>query len=199
VVDLRRPTERGQQPSRWTTFPGRLIASDEGDRAEGPHVEFLRQGDLSDAGVERYLSTYYREAPFEPRHRRLFSEAFAALADADGAILIHCTAGKDRTGLLAALILRALEVQGEDVLEDYLATNQVMLTPQRRARVRAALTSMIGQEPGEAILLGFMGVSARHLDMALAAIAAEGGLAAYLSGLGVDADRLERIRSRLIV
>ena len=199
VVDLRRPTERGQQPSRWTRFPGRLISSNDGDRAEGPHVEFLRQGELSDAGVERYLCGYYRQAPFEPRHRALFAQAFEALAETDGALLVHCTAGKDRTGLLAALIQRALGVGAEDILDDYLATNRTMMTAPRRARTAAALGGMIGREPSEAILTGFMGVSDRHLDLAFAAIEEEaGGLDAYLAALGVDAARLERIRARLL-
>jgi protein-tyrosine phosphatase len=199
VVDLRRPTERGQQPSRWTDFPGRLIASDEGDRAEGPHVEFLRGGDLSDAGVERYLAGYYRQAPFEPRHLQLFSDAFAELVGGEGAILVHCTAGKDRTGLLAALIQRALGVAHEDVVADYLLTNRAMLTPERRARVAAALTPVIGREPSEAVLLGFMGVSGHHLDIAFAAIEEAGGLPRYLGGLGVDAAGVERLRRRLLV
>ena len=200
VVDLRRPTERSQQPSRWSGFPGRLICSDEGDRAEGPHVEFLRQGDLSDAGVEAYLSGYYRQAPFEPRHLALFSQAFEALDAGDGAMLVHCTAGKDRTGLLAALIQRALGVSPEDIMDDYLLTNRATMTPARRARVSAALTPMIGREPSEAILLGFMGVSARHLDLAFGAIATEtGGLDGYLAGLGAGTPRLERLRARLLV
>ena len=200
VVDLRRPSERARQPSRWSA--ARLIVSEAGDRAEGPHVEFLRSGDLSDAGVEAYLAGYYRQAPFEPRHLALFADAFAAL-DPDpsgdaGAILIHCTAGKDRTGLLAALILAALGVAPADVLADFTATN-AMMTPERRRRVGASLQPIIGRAPSEAILRGFMGVTAAHLELAFAAIdAAAGSLAAYLAGLGVDAARLQRLRRRLL-
>ena len=202
IVDLRRPTERQAQPSRWTDFPGRLISSDAGDRAEGPHMEFLRQGDLSGDGVEAYLAGYYRQAPFEPRHEAMFADTFAAL-DEDAleegdALLIHCTAGKDRTGLLAALIQRALGVGREDVMADFLLTNALMTEPRRR-RVAAALAPIAGGEPSEAVLRGFMGVSAGHLDLAFAAIEAQaGGLAAYLAALGADAARLSRLRSRLL-
>ncbi len=200
IVDLRRPTERAQQPSRWTAFPGRLIVNDAGDRAEGPHVEFLHTGDLSDPGVEAYLTGYYRRAPFEPRHLALFAETFEALDGGDGAILIHCAAGKDRTGLLAALILTALGVAAADVTADFLQTNTAMMTPERRRRVSASLQPIIGQPPSEAILLGFMGVSATHLDIAFDAINAEAGsLHAYLATLGVDAARLQRLRARLLV
>ena len=196
VVDLRRPSERARQPSRWA--PGRVIVSEAGDRAEGPHLEFLRAGDLSDAGVEAYLAGYYRQAPFEPRHLDLFADAFAALDESAGAMLIHCTAGKDRTGLLAALVLAALGVAPAELMADFMATN-AMMTPARRDQVGASLQPIIGRAPSEAILRGFMGVSAGHLELAFAAIEQEVGLGGYLAGLGVDAGRRERIRRNLLV
>ena len=199
VVDLRRTTERRQQPSRWTGFDGRLICCDDGDRAEGPHVEFLRQGELGDAGVEAYLIGYYRQAPFEPRHLALFGQAFAALDAGDGAMLIHCTAGKDRTGMLAALILRALGVGREAIEADYLETNRVTLTEARLARVAAMLAPIVGGTPSEAVLRGFLGVSGHHLDAACAAIDARcGGMEGYLATLGVDTARLGRLRGALL-
>ncbi len=199
IVDLRRPTERRSQPTRWTGFTGRLVSSDLGDRTEGPHLEFLRQGDLSDAGVEAYLSGYYRQAPFESRHMALFAEAFTALDEDEGALLIHCTAGKDRTGLLVALVQRALAAGRESVTADFLETNAMMMTEPRRRRVAATLTPIVGGEPSEAVLRGFMGVSADHLDLAFAAMDARGGgLKPYLASIGVDAPRLRRLRSKLL-
>ncbi len=200
VVDLRRATERRNQPSGWTGFPGRLIVSDEGDRAEAPYVAFLRQGELSDAGVEAYLGGYYRAAPFEPRHMAMFAETFAALDEDDGALLVHCAAGKDRTGLLAALIQSALGVERRDVMTDFLKTNAVMMTEARRRRVAAQLAPIVGGDPSEAILRGFMGVSAHHLDIAFAALGTRaGGLEPYLASLGVGETRLSRLRGKLLV
>ncbi len=199
VADLRRPTERRRAPSRWSAFAGRLICSDEGDMKEGPHVEFLRQGDLGDDAVDAYLGRYYREAPFEPRHVAMFTETFDALDRDRGALLVHCTAGKDRTGLLAALIQRALGVHPDDAMADFLRTNEVMLTATNRMRTVAALTPIIGRPPSEAILRGFLGVRSTHLDLAFAAIDARpGGLEGYLAALGVDPPRLERLCGRLL-
>ena len=199
VVDLRRPTERARQPSRWEAFAGELLVSDGGDRAEGPHLEFLRAGDLSDAGVEAYLAGYYREAPFEPRHLALFAGTFAALDRNKGGILIHCAAGKDRTGLLAALILHALGVAPDDIAADFLRTNAVMMTPERRSRVAASLRPIIGEAPSEAVLTATIGVTAAHLDLAFAAIGERAGsLDAYFRTLGADAARLRRIRGHLL-
>ena len=199
VADLRRPSERASAPSRWTGFAGRLICSDDGDRAQSPHLAFLRGGDFSDEGVEAYLSGYYREAPFEPRHLVLFTQTFAALDQEDGALLIHCSAGKDRTGLLAALIGHALGVDHADILRDYLLTNQVMMTPARIERVAASLEAVIGQAPSQAILRGVMGVRAAHLAVAFAAIETRaGGIGPYLAGLGVGPLRLRRLREKLL-
>ena len=52
-----------------------------------------------------------------------FAQLFAHLLALDTPLVFHCTAGKDRTGLAAALILSALGVSQADVLQDYLLTN----------------------------------------------------------------------------
>ena len=58
--------------------------------------------------------------PFgNPAYRALFG----AIRAGQTPILFHCTAGKDRTGVAAALILKALGVSREDIVEDYLLTN----------------------------------------------------------------------------
>ncbi|EPY39324.1 hypothetical protein AGDE_04604 [Angomonas deanei] len=56
------------------------------------------------------------------------------------AILFHCTAGKDRTGLMAALLLHALRVEEDTILEDYLLTNQLFRRPKRAADRKGGLT-----------------------------------------------------------
>jgi protein-tyrosine phosphatase len=199
VVDLRRPTERARDAARLPGgFAGPVIASDDGDRTEAPHIEFLRQGDLSDAAVERYLDNYYDHAPFDPRHLDLFTRAFAHLGQADGAVLIHCTAGKDRTGILAALVQRALGAAEDDVMDDYLRTNAVSLTPPRVARAEAELRALTGVDASRAMVEGFLGVQPQRLHTAFAAIDRQGGLDAYLARLGLGAPGLERLRARLL-
>ncbi len=189
IIDLRRPAERAAQPSRRAPdFRGLVFASDEGP-ADGPHVAFLAAGDLSDAAIERFLIDYYRDAPFEPVHRELFGRAFTALSD--GPLLIHCMQGKDRTGLLAALIQLALGADDATVMAEFLRTNDIMLTEARIARASAGLAAMTGKPPSMAALRGLLGVDARHLETALAAIRAQpGGMEAYLAGLGGDPARL---------
>lgn len=74
--------------------------------------------------VTALMQDLYRRLVNDQSHR--FAELFAHLLDeADTRPLVfHCTAGKDRTGLAAALILLALGVSRERVLHDYLLTNE---------------------------------------------------------------------------
>ncbi|HEX4178224.1 MAG TPA: tyrosine-protein phosphatase, partial [Rhizomicrobium sp.] len=150
IIDLRRPAERKQKSSPSQLAP-LVIANDDGDRAEAPHVEFLRQGDTSDAAVDRFLLDYYRKAPFEPRHLWLFAQAFAAKDR--GPVLVHCTAGKDRTGLLAALILVAAGASLDDIMVDFMKTNDVMLREPHIGRARAMSFQLLGRDPGQKIIM----------------------------------------------
>jgi len=188
IVDLRRPDERSAQPSRRPPgFAGEVISDDSGDASEAPHVAFLKQGDLSDAAIERFLIEYYRNAPFE--HAQLFGRAFAALEN--GSLLIHCTVGKDRTGLLAALIQLALGADDDTVMEEYLETNRAMLSEAKVARAAMGLKAMLGTEPSPVAIRALLGVEAHHLQAGLNAIADQAGsIDAYLDRLGVDRRRL---------
>ena len=186
IVDLRRPAERVQQPSLLpAAFAGSIITEESGDRGEAPHLEFLKQGDHSDAAVEAFLLDYYRAAPLQPRHLILFSGAFAAIAT--GKILIHCTAGKDRTGILVALVQLALGAHRDDVMTEFLETNRIMLTVENRSRTAAGLRRLFSVEPSSMMIDAMLGVNAHHLDAALESAGHEAGsLQAYLRQLGVN-------------
>jgi len=66
--------------------------------------------------------------------------------------VIHCTAGKDRTGILSAMVLELLGVDGERILEDYYLTNQIIDKLANRLRSRPGLenrsTESLGVPPG---------------------------------------------------
>ena len=69
------------------------------------------------------MQTTYRD--FVRVDSRRFAELFENLLDHADPLLFHCTAGKDRTGLAAALVLYALDVSESDIWRDYLLTNQL--------------------------------------------------------------------------
>lgn len=181
IIDLRRPGERAQRPSPLR-LSRRVIMSDDGDRTEAPHLEFLGQGDTSDEAVEAFLLDYYRKAPFEPRHVELFAQAFRAIGE--GPVLIHCTAGKDRTGILAALILAHHRLAWDVIVEDFLRTNNVMLREPHLARAMEYGRRLLGRDPSPAVIHAMLGVEARHLAAAFEAVSDRfGSLRAYLKAL----------------
>lgn len=114
-----------------------------------------------------------------------FADLFAHLLAHDAPLVFHCTAGKDRTGLAAALILSALGVSQENILHDYMLTN-----------------ALYRHEPGAATTLSpqvmkvVWGVQENFLQAALQAIDEDyGSMAHYLeAGLGLSAPALERLR-----
>ncbi|MBA3811979.1 MAG: tyrosine-protein phosphatase [Caulobacteraceae bacterium] len=203
IVDLRRGGERLRDPSRrHAGFAGVVIAHDESapEEEEDGWQAHIRRSDLSEASFRRYMVDYYRDAPFEPRHLDLFRRYFRALAKADGPVLIHCAAGKDRTGILAALTHHLARVHPDDILADYLLTNDPGRMARRMPILAQAIEELAGRTPSEAALRAAMGVEADYLDTAFAAIADRfGGVDAYLErALGMDAGLRGAIEARLL-
>jgi protein-tyrosine phosphatase len=200
VVDLRRPGERRHQPSRrHDGFGAAVIESDHDDGGEAPHITFLKSADLTEESGRAFMHEAYRRLPFEPPHLDLFSRYFRALAEGDGAVLIHCAAGKDRTGLLAALTHHLLGVSRDDMIADYLLTNSAVNLETRAPDIARQLEAMTGKRASHGAVVAFLGVAPDFLETAFTAIEARhGGLNAYLEqALGVDAALRDRIGQRL--
>jgi len=88
----------------------------------------LDAGDhLSEADVVALMQDTYRGFVRHNTHR--FAEFFGHLLESDEPTVFHCTAGKDRTGFAAALVLHALEVPHDVVMRDYLLTNERLAPP----------------------------------------------------------------------
>jgi protein tyrosine/serine phosphatase len=200
VVDLRRPSERRDQPSRRpAAFAGTVIESDHDDGGEAPHLTFLKTADLTPDSGRRFMTDTYRRLPFEPAHLDLFSRYFRALGEADAPVLIHCAAGKDRTGLLAALTHQMLGVHRDDMIEDYLLTNTAVDLEGRAPGIARQLQARTGRAVSHDAVVAFLGVEPVYLETALDEIAARhGSIDGYLEqALGVDPALRDRIGRRL--
>ena len=77
---------------------------------------------LTQADVVRHMQDTYRGFVRDNTHR--FASLFGHLLERGDPLVFHCTAGKDRTGFAAALILLSLGVSNDDVMRDYLLTNE---------------------------------------------------------------------------
>ena len=201
IVDLRRRNERLRDPSRrHPLHAAEVIDNDLGDEAEDSWLAHIRRSDLSEASFRTYLVEYYRKAPFEDRHIDLFSRWFEALSRIDGPVLVHCAAGKDRTGLIVALTHFLLEVPAEAMIADYLLTNDPERFARRGPQLAAHIAEIAGKVPDEAVLRMAMAVDPAYLETALAAITeCCGGVDRYLEQvLGVDESRARAIRAQLL-
>jgi protein-tyrosine phosphatase len=79
---------------------------------------------LTPEDAVHHMQDTYRGFVSASTHR--FAEFFAFLLESDEPTVFHCTAGKDRTGFAAALVLRALDVPDDEILRDYLMTNELL-------------------------------------------------------------------------
>ena len=201
LVDLRRPNERERDPSRrWTGFTAEVIENDMGS-LDDPWHTFLHGSDLSAGSIRDYMVEYYRRLPFKERHIDLFTRYFRALADGRGPVLIHCAAGKDRTGVLAALTHHVAGVSDDDVIDDYLLTNDEARFERRAPRFIAAIEEATGRRPSEAAARAAMGVEADYLAAAFAVIKAQhGSLDGYLEqALNLDAATRQAVRAHILL
>jgi protein-tyrosine phosphatase len=136
---------------------------------------------LSEADVVVHMQDTYRGFVRTSTHR--FAEFFQHLLESDSPTVFHCTAGKDRTGFAAALVLHALGATREDVMHDYLLTNERLKPPSSFWR---------NLEPHAAAVL--WGVRPEFLQAAFEAIDRDyGGLEGYLRD-GLRIGRAERAR-----
>jgi len=123
IVDLRRANERERDPAPRWPFAAQVIENDLGQETLDEWADFIATSDLTPGSFRSYMLDYYRKAPFQSRHIDLYARYFRALAESQGPVLVHCAAGKDRTGILCALTHHLAGVSDDDIFEDYLLTN----------------------------------------------------------------------------
>lgn len=149
-----------------------------------------------DDAAEEVMLRVYRGFVADPGARAAFAGLFRHLAEAEGAQLFHCTAGKDRTGWVAALLLHLAGVDDETILADYLLTND------RSAGTREKHLAMVAEGLGpEKVPVYERVLVADEAFLAAGYVAVEtayGDRATYLrEGLGLDDAVLDALRARL--
>jgi protein-tyrosine phosphatase len=153
-----------------------------------------RMQDVAESGrvvsgptVKALMQDLYRAFVNDQAHR--FAELFEHLLQADSPLVFHCTAGKDRTGVAAALILLALGVPRDVVFQDFLLSNDLYRRPPApRAEIPADALAVLWR------------VQEDFLHAALRAIEADhGGLERYLSQrLGLSNAALDTLAQRYL-
>lgn len=123
-----------------------------------------------------------------------FVRVMTLLADARGASLFHCTAGKDRTGLVAALLLEAVGVDKDTIIEDFALTHD-RIDPLRQRLLADAAKRGIERSDFERLL----GATPDLMLPALDYLATRyGGATAYLKANGLQDEQLAALRRKLV-
>jgi len=200
IGDLRYRGERDQEPSPWPADHAELVlVHDGGPDLEAPHMAPLRAGTLDETISDRLYEELYRALPFDPHYQPLLARVLTRLSEVDGRALIHCTAGKDRTGMVVALIQHALGVSRDDIMADFMRSSRepglMAMAPGLVETVRAHHGWELPLPLAEHLLDVRPSYLAAFLDEI---VARAGSLDAYLDAVGLDAAARERLRDRLL-
>lgn len=200
VLDLRSAAEANSHPNTyWRKRGVEVISFDVGTdvRAKGSFWERLR-ADISPASIEELMHSVYRSIPHAvaPALRTLFDR----LVEGTPVTLIHCTAGKDRTGVAVALLLHALGVTTDAIAADYLETC-ARIGDREIARAQRLFSEIAGRRLDDASLrflthadMAFLQQSFDHIERKF------GGLDTFLERqAGLDDAKLTRLREVLVV
>ena len=197
VLDLRDPTER-RSPAAASAGPDRPGASGGSSTSGGfkvLHVPLYAtaSGPPVTGDIEDVYSTLVRE------RGSAIATAVGAIADAEGAVLVHCAVGKDRTGLVVALALLLGGMPREEILADY-ALSGAVIDAARRPYVEALLRdSGVTGAALESALRLHLESPAEAMRHALNLIDQLGGPHAYLLRHGMSPEQFARIRDRAAV
>ena len=179
IIDLRSPSELIRSPNPFAA----------GDTAEYIHIALIDDANMNNIGeagdmLQRYLHIVEKRP-------QAFRDIFDAMAETEGTVLFHCFAGKDRTGLVAAMLLALAGVSDDGIAADYAATDEQLARQyevwiaeapaEKRDVFRAEL-----QCPPDRIL----GVL-EYLEQRW------GGVEGYLEASGVTPANIDRLSSKL--
>jgi protein tyrosine/serine phosphatase len=119
--------------------------------------------------------------------------ALRAIAEADGAVVVHCAAGKDRTGTIVGLALLTVGVTPEAVIADYAASSQRLpRILERLARHPAYTANLEGKSVAQ------QDTRPETMRLLVEALDAEGGPAAWLHRHGWTGEDTDRLRAKLL-
>lgn len=205
IVDLRANDERESEPTYWRSGEIRMISwnyeMESGE--EGGTLTLFADPSLDGQKAEALMAELYRGMLDEQTPH--YAGLFEALTSSDDPLLFHCSAGKDRTGIAAALLLTALGVDRETVIQDYVMSEVVArhfghqsaapaLTDNSNSRYE--WMSAINPAARDAL----MGTRRAYIESAFDEMTHRyGSVENYLlAELGMDANRIQRLRDHFL-
>ncbi|HNC70004.1 MAG TPA: tyrosine-protein phosphatase [Pseudomonadales bacterium] len=210
VCDFRTTSERVHEPARWLEAGGAVDYWTRDYEMSDADFSRLLTDDITEAGVKASFARLYGNLAYE--QSVAFREMFRMLVEGDLPLAFNCTAGKDRTGVAAALILTALGVPRETVLADYELTNRYLTptaflngkdrkTPEgsKAEETKAPLQQMLARLPPP-VIKAMLGAEPEYLAAVFGEIEQRSGSVNnyFHEVLGVSDADLARLRAELL-
>lgn len=206
VVDLRSPSELAEKPdvvAEGVDYCHLPPLNDE----QNPSINKKNRRPIlykimaQDGGARRYLSDTYRTMIAEAPALDAFSDLIHLLLDdqEEGAVLWHCTQGKDRTGIASAAVLLALGVDRDEIMRDYMRTNRSVRLKNWLIYLGVTLVTFSIHTASSLNLLltsqrDYLGAAFEEMDSIY------GGTDGFLhDGLGLSNDDIDELRSIYLV
>ncbi|AJR25434.1 MULTISPECIES: tyrosine-protein phosphatase [Sphingobium] len=198
VADLRSTIERDAAPHGWCGPDCRILDLDMNTdlRAQGEDMWLSLGREPTAARAIEVMSHNYGLMPqaFLPHLSRMVD----ALLAQDTPMLVHCTAGKDRTGVVVALFLDLLAVPRPVIMEDYRKSDIFGQNLRVSGHLKRDLQKTFGFVPPDDMVAILIGVQDDFLLSALDMVATRwGGIEGYFEAAGVDAERRTALRQLL--
>jgi protein-tyrosine phosphatase len=198
VVDLRSSLERDKAPHTWCGPDCRMLDLDMNTdlRAGGEDMWRTLGGNPTARRASEVMTHNYGLMP------QAFLPHLPVMVDAlllgETPMLVHCTAGKDRTGVVVAAFLELLGVPRDAIVEDYRKSDVFGNNLKMSGHLKGDLQQTFGFVPPDEMVAVLIGVDERFLQEAFEAIdEGWGSIEGYFEAAGVDADRRNRLRRLL--
>lgn len=201
IVDLRGDDERAAHPCRRSTgFSARVLFADGNTAGLAPHLQ-AAGGTIDNDTARSRMVDVYASMPYRPVLVNTLRLYLSALAEYEAPSLVHCVAGKDRTGFAVAVVHRLLGVHEDDLMQDYLLTNTAGKIEERIAQGGDVIRARYGAEIHDDAIRTLMSVNPIFLDAALATVRRDhGDVASYAEAvLNFTPEMRESLTDKLVV
>jgi protein-tyrosine phosphatase len=202
ICDLRTGREQSEFASRWPDGTGHklLDVPDREESGAGPEKIFeMMARHPGEGGALQAMDRLYRSKP--AAYANSLRVLFATILDGGALpLLVHCHAGKDRTGFVMAMLLAALGVARADIIDDYVTTARFFPVEEEARAVAGWARRSFGHEIAPESARPLADARREYIEASFAQIDERwGGTEAYLRGAGLDDAARDRLRGLLLV
>ena len=195
IIDFRSREEKEEDPDIIPEGINYVEMPISVDGAMRSKIEAVLKGETNKE-VKSFLIDANKE--FVSNYSGVYEEFLRNLIDDEGPALFHCTAGKDRAGFAAAITLIALGVSKEDVIQDYMKTNQ--FTQERIEEIIGQIELMTLYQTDAEILRPLLGVEREYIETAFQTAEKKyGSLEDFIrNGLNISDEDIQKLRNKFL-